>query len=70
MFREVTLPLGIQGRLLLHCMPGWYESWDEFQFRIMYAKVSRIVCLTGPGEIKRKSPWLTYADRIISRNTV
>lgn len=55
-FREVTLPEGVPGRLLLHSMPGRDEPWSEFLKAAASAGVTDLVCLTPWAEMRAKSP--------------
>lgn len=55
MFREVSLPLDVGGRLYLHSMPGRYEPWDAFEEEARQAGIDTIVCLAPDEEIATKS---------------
>lgn len=55
-FRSVVLPETIPGKLLLHSMPGRYESWSEFESSAETAQICGIVALTPRAEIREKSP--------------
>lgn len=67
MFRSVTLPGDVTGRLRLHRMPGLNEFlqavWDELRSE----GIRHIVCLAEPDEIRSRSP--DYAAAI-EANTV
>ena len=54
--RKVDLPEDIEGKLLLHSMPGCYETWDDFIDQAKEHGVKQIFCLTHFEEIKEKSP--------------
>ena len=56
MFRKVSLPEGVPGRLYLHSMPGRWEKLDEFMSEAERQAVDTIVCLAPEEEIKEKSP--------------
>lgn len=56
MFREVSIPEGCTGRLLLHSMPGRYEDFDEFVLEATRQGIERVIRLTPLEEVKRKSP--------------
>ncbi len=56
MFRAVTLPDGVKGRLFLHSMPGRYEGWNAFLEEAGKEGIDLIVCLTPEEEVERKSP--------------
>ena len=56
MFRSVTLPPDVKGRLLLHSMPGRYEHLDASVAEMRAAGVTLVVSLTPLGEIARKAP--------------
>jgi hypothetical protein len=62
MFRPVTLPQGVPGRLYLHIMPGRYEAWDAFEAEARRCGITSIVCLAPDDEIQTKSP--PYAEAI------
>src|SRR5678816_2967619 len=64
MFRRVELPAPISGRLLLHSMPGRFESLDNVWQHLERESVGRIVCLNEPHEIRLKSS--RYADALES----
>jgi protein-tyrosine phosphatase len=65
LFREVKLPLGVvsEGKLMLHSLPGRYESFTNFMTEMKMSKVNTIVCLVEKNEILRLSP--EYARAII-----
>lgn len=62
MFREVDLPAGVPGRLLLHSMPGRWEPIESTWEAAGRERVQAIVCLTGLAEIRSLSP--AYADAL------
>jgi protein-tyrosine phosphatase len=55
-FREVELPRGVSGRLLLHSMPGRCEPLGEVWKQVRVHGVSAIVNLAPDDEVRRKSP--------------
>lgn len=65
MFRLVTLPNTIKGKLFLHSMPGAIESWNEFEQFAQITKLDYIVCLTDIEEIEKYSP--DYAKAIANK---
>lgn len=56
MFREVRLPEGVAGRLLLHSMPGRYEALGTVWAQAKHETIGTIVCLAESDEIRQKSP--------------
>ena len=62
MFRRVDLPAPISGRLLLHSMPGRFETLDNVWEHLERESVAGIVCLNEPHEIRLKSS--RYADAL------
>ena len=62
MFRCVDLPTNICGRLLLHSMPGRFETLDSVWEHLENESVGAIVCLNQPHEIRLKS--LRYAEAL------
>lgn len=66
MFRSVTLPARVPGRLLLHSMPGRFESIERVWQQVEYHAVRAIVCLTEEFEIRQKSA--SYADALNAGN--
>jgi protein-tyrosine phosphatase len=64
LFREVTLPDGVPGRLLLHSMPGYEEGLDEAWESVRQEGVSLILCLTALDEVRDYVP--DYAQAIES----
>src|SRR5678815_1191323 len=62
MFRSVDLPAPIPGRLLLHSMPGRFESLERVWHQIESDAIGAIVCLTEEYEIRAKSA--AYADAL------
>ena len=64
MFRRVALSTDIPGKLLLHSMPGRFETLDKVWQQIKNDAVCAIVCLTEPHELRLKS-W-SYAEALDS----
>ena len=64
MFRRVDLPAEVPGRLLLHSMPGRFETIDKVWQQLKSDAVGAIVCLTEEFEIRLKSS--KYADALES----
>jgi protein-tyrosine phosphatase len=62
MFRRVDLPAGVPGRLLLHSMPGRFETIERIWHQLRSEAVAAIVCLTEEYEIRLKSS--QYAEAI------
>src|SRR5512145_1306650 len=62
MFRHVELPPWVPGRLLLHSMPGRFETIEEVWQQLKSDAVAAIVCLTEEYEIRLKSS--KYADAL------
>lgn len=60
--REVVLPEGVPGRLLLHAMPGRWESWAEFLAAARRERVTDLVCLAPREEVAALSP--QYAEAL------
>jgi protein-tyrosine phosphatase len=56
MFRQVDLPSGISGKLLLHSMPGRSEPLASVWAEVKRNMVRTIVCLAGSHELRTKSP--------------
>jgi protein-tyrosine phosphatase len=56
MFREVKLPANVPGRLFLHSMPGRHEPLNQTWEQLKVLKISAIICLAGPDEIRSTSP--------------
>ncbi|HID10788.1 MAG TPA: phosphatase [Candidatus Latescibacteria bacterium] len=56
MFRQVSLPCEVLGRLFLHSMPGRNEPFEDAQEEIERQGITRVVCLTPREEIRSKSP--------------
>jgi protein tyrosine phosphatase len=61
-FRQVVLPDGVPGRLLLHSMPGRLEVLHAVWMAATQENVRAIVRLTGLAEIRSKSP--DYAEAL------
>ena len=55
-FREVALPAGTPGRLLLDAMPGRFESWPAFTQRAQRERLAVVACLTPRDELEELSP--------------
>ena len=55
MFRRVELPAQVPGRLLLHSMPGRYESIESVWNQVRDEDVRAIVCLAEKDELREKS---------------
>ena len=55
MFRCVELPTSVPGRLLLHSMPGRFETIERVWHQVRSEAVVAIVCLTEHFEIRLKS---------------
>jgi protein-tyrosine phosphatase len=64
MFRQVDLPAGIPGRLLLHSMPGRFEAIERAWQQVKSEAVGAIVCLVEQHEIRVKSSH--YAEALES----
>lgn len=62
MMREVTLPAGVQGRLLLHSIPGLWEEFDAFLDEAAHQRLTLVVRLTDDEETRISSP--EYADAL------
>jgi len=62
MFRRVDLPARVPGRLLLHSMPGRFETIDRVWHQVRSESVGAIVCLTEQFEIHQKST--AYAEAL------
>lgn len=62
MFRRVELPTLVPGRLLLHSMPGRFESIEAVWEHVRSEAVAAIVCLNEPYEIRLKSS--KYAEAL------
>ncbi len=56
MFREVSLPEAVPGRMFLHSMPGRHEPIDDTLRQLRTNGISEIVCLAGSSEISQKIP--------------
>ena len=56
MFRQVTLPEPIRGRLYLHSMPGREEAFAEFLSDAGRVNLDLVVCLASETEIQGRSP--------------
>ena len=56
MFRSVSLPDGITGKLFLHSLPGRYEPYQEAAREIEKRRIDEVVCLATLEEIRLKSP--------------
>jgi len=62
MFRCVELPDSVAGRLLLHSMPGRFETLDKVWHQVKTDAVGAIVCLNEDFEIRQKSA--KYAEAL------
>jgi protein-tyrosine phosphatase len=62
MFRRVELPERIPGRLLLHSMPGRFETIDKVWRQVKDESIAAIVCLVESYEIGLKSQ--PYAEAL------
>jgi protein-tyrosine phosphatase len=62
MFRRVDLPARVPGRLLLHSMPGRFETIERVWQQLKSEAVGAIVCLNEEHEIRLKSS--KYADAL------
>ena len=62
MFRRVDLPDRVPGRLLLHSMPGRFETIERVWQQLKSEAVGAIVCLNEEHEIRLKSS--KYADAL------
>ena len=64
MFRRVDLPACVSGTLLLHSMPGRFETIEKVWQQLKSDAVAAIICLTEGYEIRLKSS--KYADALES----
>lgn len=55
MFRQVDITARVPGRLLLHSMPGRYESLENVWTQVRNEGVCAIVCLAEKDELHEKS---------------
>ena len=62
MFRRVDLPAPVPGKLLLHSMPGRFETIERAWQQIKSEAVGAIVCLADQYEIRLKSS--AYAEAL------
>ena len=62
MFRRVDLPAPVSGTLLLHSMPGRFETVEKVWQQLKSDAVAAIICLTEEYEIRLKSS--KYADAL------
>lgn len=67
MVREVVLPDGVPGRLLLDGMPGRHEALPRTWTELTSHGVDTIICLAEPNEIAAASP--AYAQAL-DRGTI
>ena len=65
LFRQVSLPPDVAGRLYLHSLPGRVEPFDQCRAALERHGVTRVVSLLALDEIRRKSP--DYAEAIGAR---
>ena len=63
MYRAVTLPVGVNGRLYLGSMPGRYEVFQHALRAIAEHGITRVVCLVPSDELQDKSPLYARAVR-------
>ena len=56
LFRSVTLPEGVPGRLWLSSMPGRFEAWSAFETEAERSSLALVVCLTPRAELAELSP--------------
>jgi protein-tyrosine phosphatase len=66
MFRNVTLPEEITGKLYLHSMPGRYEKLSKAFHEIRSLSIDQILSLVSMEETEQKSPF--YAQAIKSND--
>ena len=62
MFRRVDLPAPVPGKLLLHSMPGRFETIERAWQQVKSEAVGAIVCLAEQYEIRLKSS--AYAEAL------
>jgi len=62
MFRRVDLPARVPGKLLLHSMPGRFETIERVWHQVKSEAVGAIVCLVEQYEIRLKSS--AYAEAL------
>ena len=62
LFRLVELPARVPGRMLLHSMPGRFETIERVWQQVRSDAVGAIVCLTEEYEIRLKSS--QYAEAL------
>jgi len=62
MFRRVDLPARVPGKLLLHSMPGRFETIERAWQQVKNEAVGAIVCLAEQHEIRLKSS--AYAEAL------
>lgn len=55
MFRSVELPARVSGKLLLHSMPGRFETLERVWTQVKREEVRAIVCLAEKHELQEKS---------------
>ncbi len=66
MFRRVDLPARVPGKLLLHSMPGRFETIERAWQQVKSDAVGSIVCLAEQYEIRLKSA--AYAEALEGGN--
>ena len=66
MFRQVSIPVPIAGKLYLTSMPGRFESISEWGEEMIRLRIGCLVCLNPFQEISERSP--DYYSLIMSRN--
>ncbi|HEX2225770.1 MAG TPA: hypothetical protein VHM64_01435, partial [Candidatus Binatia bacterium] len=62
MFRVVDLPARVPGKLLLHSMPGRFETIENVWDQVRSQAVGAIVCLAEKYEVRLKSS--RYAEAL------
>jgi protein-tyrosine phosphatase len=67
LFRPVSLPPGVPGKLWLSAMPGRFEPWTDFIAEARRVRLGLTVCLTPLEEIAGASP--SYA-RALAEGTL
>src|SRR5262245_17710870 len=62
MFRRVDLPARVPGKLLLHSMPGRFETIERVWHQVKSESVGAIVCLVEQYEIRLNAS--AYAEAL------
>ena len=65
-FREIELPTAVPGRLLLHSMPGRYESWAGFLTEARTEGVSQVACLAS----NQRNVTADWRDQRLERRSI